>query len=156
MKALTEAEAPKTKTELRSYLGLAAFCGKSIVNLAGRSGSLWKLTTKGVNWNWNTDRQFEYDQIKKSILRTALAYFNQTWDTIIEVDASPIGSAAILWQVNPNDVEEKKIISCWSTRWTTTECNYSQLEKEALGAVLACEKFRLYLIGKTFDIPFFV
>jgi hypothetical protein len=26
------------------------------------------------------------------------------------------------------------------------------VEKEALGAVLACERFRLYLIGKTFDI----
>jgi hypothetical protein len=105
-----------------------------------------------VNWNWNADRHFEFDQIKKSILRTALAYFNQTWDTIIEVDASPIGTAAILRQVNPNDVEERKIISCWSTRLKTTECNYSQVEKEALGAVLACERFRLYLIGKTFDI----
>jgi hypothetical protein len=39
IKALTEAEAPKSKSELRSYLGLAAFCGKSIVNLAGRSGA---------------------------------------------------------------------------------------------------------------------
>ena len=71
----------------------------------GRSDSLWKLTTKGVNWNWNADRQFEFDQIKKSILRTALAYFNQTWDTIIEVDASLIGTAAFLWQENPNDAE---------------------------------------------------
>ena len=152
MKALTEAQSPKTKTELRSYLGLASFVGKSIVNLAGKSGNLWKLTTKGINWLWNEERQDEFDQIKRAIIRTALAYFNKLWNTILEVDASPIGAAAILWQANPDDDVEKKIIACWSTRWTSTELNYSQVEKEALCAVLSCERFRLYLIGKQFLI----
>lgn len=51
-KALLEASVPETKSELRSYLGLASFCGRSIYNLAGVSGHLWNLTNKGVNWSW--------------------------------------------------------------------------------------------------------
>ena len=152
MKALTEAEPPKTKSELRSYLGLASFVGKSIVNLAGKSGNLWKLTTKGVNYEWSVERDEEFKEIKRAILKKALAYFNKEWNTILEVDASPIGAAAILWQANPDDDIERKIIACWSTRWTPTECNYSQVEKEALCAVLSCERFRLYLVGKHFLI----
>lgn len=45
-RALIDAEPPKTKSELRSYLGLASFCGKSIYNLAGKSDHLWKMVRK--------------------------------------------------------------------------------------------------------------
>lgn len=110
------------------------------------------MTKKGVPWEWSAELQAEFDLVKLSILTTALAYFNKSWNTILEVDASPIGAAAILWQANPDDHLEKKIIACWSVRFTETECRYSQVEKEALGKVLACERFRLYLIGKQFLI----
>ena len=32
------------------------------------------------------------------------------------------------------------------------ECRYSQVEREALAAVLACEKHRIYLIGHSFKL----
>ena len=35
---------------------------------------------------------------------------------------------------------------------TETESRYSQTEREALGVIWGCEKFRLYLIGHHFEI----
>jgi len=152
MKALIDAESPKTKSELRSYLGLASFCSKSIYNLAGKALVLWRLVRKGVNYEWTKECQAAFEDVKKSILTTALAYFNKHWNTILEVDASPIGAASVLMQENPSDSEERKIIACWSKRFTPTEEDYSQVEKEALGLVLSCERFRLYLLGQHFKI----
>ena len=40
----------------------------------------------------------------------------------------------------------------WSQQFSDIECRYSQVEKEALAAVLACEKFQIYLIGKHFTL----
>ncbi len=33
-----------------------------------------------------------------------------------------------------------------------TECRYSQMEKEGLAVVWACEKFHLYIYGQPFTI----
>ena len=38
----------------------------------------------------------------------------------------------------------------WSQQFSDIECRYSQVEREALAIVLACEKFQIYLIGKHF------
>jgi hypothetical protein len=35
----------------------------------------------------------------------------------------------------------------WSHSFSDIECRYLQIEKEALAIVLACEKFRIYLVG---------
>ena len=152
LRALLDAEVPQTKSELRSYLGLSSFCGRSIYNLAGVSGKLWHLTKKGTIWEWMPAHQIEFDNLKHNIIAKALGYFDKEWDTILEVDASPIGVAAILCQINPNDRLDRKIIACWSQRFTETETRYSQVEKEALGVVLSCERFRMYLIGAKFLI----
>ena len=86
------------------------------------------------------------------MLSSSLGYFDRDWTTIQEVDANPKGVVAILCQLNPKDKEDRKIVACWSQRFTETEQRYSQVEKEALGVVLACEEFRMYLIACHFFI----
>ena len=49
------------------------------------------------------------------------------------------------------DSTEKKINACWSVRFNETQKKYSQVEREALGVTLACEKWRNYLIGRNFE-----
>ena len=56
----------------------------------------------------------------------------------------------MLYQVEPNKPQSKHIVSFWSKAFSNVEQRYSQVEKEALGVVLACEKFRIYLVGKKF------
>ena len=68
----------------------------------------------------------------------------------MELDASKVGDAGVLRQENPQNRSERKVIAYWSGKLSDTEQRYSQVEREALAAVLACEKFQLYLLGRNF------
>lgn len=68
------------------------------------------------------------------------------------VDASPVDLAVVLAQVNPLDYKDKKVICFQSRLLTEVERRYSQVEKEALAVVWACERLRLYLIGQKFRV----
>jgi hypothetical protein len=81
-----------------------------------------------------------------------MSYFNQKWQTEIVADASPVGLGAILAQANPSNIEERKIVSYASRLLHDTERRYSQIEKEALAAVWACERFHLYIFARKFDL----
>lgn len=152
IKALRDAERPKTQSELRSFLGLANYCSRSIPNLAQKSDLLWQLTRPKQKFIWTADHHYQFNDVKYSIIDKALAYFNKNWITSLEVDASPTGAAAVLYQTNPEDDDDKRIVMFWSQLFTDVERRYSQCEKEALAIVMACEKFRLYLLGKRFNL----
>ena len=52
--------------------------------------------------------------MKTSIIENALGYFNKDWKTYLEVDASSVGTGAVLFQEDPQDIEDEKIIMFWS------------------------------------------
>ena len=152
VKALKEAKLPITQSELRSFLGFANFCSDSIPELAINARLLWKMThsNKPKKIVWTEDLIKRFEMVKDTVSTTALSYFNKDWDTVLEVDAGPEGAGAVLYQTEPGDVNSKHIVCFWSKSFSDVEMRYSQVEKEALGVVLACEKFRLYLVGKKF------
>jgi transposase InsO family protein len=152
VKALREAKSPQTKAELRSFLGLATYCSRYIQKLADKASILWDLCKKNSKWTWSNEHESNFNSIKASICTNALSYFNKDWSTIVEVDASPVGAAAVLIQQNPYDPDDRKVVSFWSQVFSDTEKRYSQVEKEALAVVLACERFRLYIIGNHFTL----
>ena len=55
-------------------------------------------------------------------------------------------------QIDLQDPEVKKIVLFASRGLTPIERKYSQVEREALAVVWACERLKLYLIGKEFDL----
>ena len=55
-------------------------------------------------------------------------------------------------QYDPKAPNDKHIVMYASRTLTDVESRYSQVEKEALGVVWACEKLHLYLYGREFEI----
>ena len=67
-------------------------------------------------------------------------------------DASPIGIGAILTQ-KENSTNAIPRVICYSSRTLSeVEKRYSQIEREALAIMWGCEKYHLYLYGKSFSV----
>ncbi len=90
--------------------------------------------------------QQSFDQAKQALINN-IAYFKLNWKTQVTVDASPVGLGAVLSQYNPEDPRERHIVMYISRSLSLCERKYSQIEKEALSVVWACEWLELYLLG---------
>ena len=75
-----------------------------------------------------------------------LSPYNVNAETKITADASAYGLGAVITQKQSNS--EWRPVAYASRSMTETEKHYSQIEKEALALVWACEKFSDYILGK--------
>ena len=147
--ALRAAEAPKSKEEVRSFLGMVGFNSQFIDNLATISGPLRNLTKKGVNFSWGKAEQAAFKAITNAISETTmLSYFDTQKETALFTDASPIGVNATLVQMDESGCY--KPVNIASRALNETEQNYHQLEREALAMHFGCDRFKMFLQG----IPF--
>ena len=147
--ALRSAEAPKSKEEVRSFLGMAGFNSQFIPDYATISGPLRDLTRKGVNFSWGEAEQTAFKKISNAISEsTMLAYFDTQRETALFTDASPIGVNATLAQMDESGCYRPVNIA--SRALNEAERNYHQLEREAVAMHFGCNRFKMFLQG----IPF--
>ena len=149
---IQSSERPKTKKEVRSFLGLARFYPKFIPNFAEIAVLLSDLTKKGsstkVKWGESQDRSFQTFKallVKPPILQ--LPDFNRTF--IIQTDASDTGIGCVLMQEYDGILHP---VSYASRKLASREQNYSVIEREALAIVWAISKFDFYLYGRQFVV----
>ena len=151
--ALVKAEAPKTPSEVRSFLGLANYCSRFLKDLAKVVYPLRQLTKAGNKWEWNAEHENAFQTVKSSLTTEALAYYDPKLRTELNVDASNVGLGAVFCQYDEVNPEVSKQVVMYASRTLSdVESRYSQVELEALAVVWACERFHLYLIGSQFDI----
>ena len=155
--ALRDAKTPKSPGEISSLLGLSTYCSRFIKDHATITDPLRQLTRKRSNldkspMSWGVKEENALKALKEAATGEILAYFDVKYDTVLIVDASPIGLGAILMQTNPKDNEDVRIIAYASRSLSDVERRYSQLEKECLAMVYGCEKFHIYLYGRKFLI----
>jgi hypothetical protein len=151
-KALRETKAPKNVKELKSFLCTAQYSNRWINDMSTIAEPLWYLTKAQVKWKWTEVEQNAFEKIKDAISTKCLAYFNKEWLTEVIVDASPVGLAAVLVQINTVNLKDRRVVYFASRLLTDVERRYSQCEKEALAAVWGCERFWLYLFGNHFTL----
>ena len=126
---------PSTASEVRSLLGMTSYCSRFIPDYATKTEPLRKLTHKDQPWCWTTEHDRAVNQLKEALSSAPVtAYFAPEKETEISVDASPVGLAAILSQVDPQ-TGERHVITYASRSLTATEQRYSQTEREALAVV---------------------
>ena len=149
---IQSSERPKTKKEVRSFLGLASFYRKFIPNFAEIAVPLSDLTKKGsstkVKWGESQERSFQTLKallVKPPILQ--LPDFNRTF--IIQTDASDTGIGCVLMQEYDGILHP---VSYASRKLASREQNYSVIEREALAIVWAISKFDFYLYGRQFVV----
>ena len=150
LEAIQAAPAPKNIQELRSFLGLLHYYGKFILDLASLVHPLNQLLHSGRStWTWTEECEQAFVLAKKQLTSaTVLAHYNPQYPLCLAADASSYGLGAVISHVFLNGLERP--IAFASRTLTTSERNYSQLEKEALSLVFAVKKFHQYLYGHEF------
>ena len=147
--AVLEAPCPKDVQELRSFLGLIHYYGKLMPNLSTLLHPLNELLKADSKWNWTDACDVAFKEAKKLLASApVLAHYNPSLPICLAGDASAYGIGAVISHILPDGTERP--VAYTSHTLSSTERNYSQLEKEALSLIYGVQKFHQYLYGRQF------
>lgn len=151
VKAIVEAPSPQNVSQLRSFLGLLTYYAKFVPNLANRLKPLHELLNKSKKWEWTKPCEESFNEVKTALAQSeALTHFNPALPVQLACDASPYGVGAVVSHIMPSG--EEKPIAFASRTLSKAECNYAQIEREALAIVFGVKKFHQFLFGRRFTL----
>ena len=149
--AIVKAPTPRSVQELRSFLGLLNYYGRFIPNLASLIHPLNRLLCKDARWNWTKKCAEAFDKAKQALVSSkVLVHYDPSLPLKLAGDASAYGVGAVISHVMKDGSEHP--IAFASRTLTSSERNYSQIEKEALSLVFGVKKFHAYLYGRPFTL----
>lgn len=143
---------PRTKKQIRSFLGLTGYYRQYIPDYATIAAPLYELIKKSQpnNVRWEICHQDAFEKLKEALsTRPILKLPDMSKDFVLQVDASEVGLGAVLMQYK--DGKRWPVLYA-SKKLKRAERNYSVIEKECLAVVWAVSKFYQYLYGKAFVI----
>ena len=122
--------------------------GKFTPNLPEISQPIRELLSSKKTWLWGPQQDDAFEKLKLELIRpTVLALYDVDAMLKISAYASAYGLGAVLLQ-KADKSQEWRPVAFASLALSDTEQRYSQIEKEALATVWACEKFNDYVLGK--------
>ena len=150
MRAILDAPHPTKLSQVQSFIGMCNFYRRFIPNFSDAFAPLYALLKKGAKFEWNDTHTKCFNMIKELFTSSkVLRRFVPTLPIAIESDASSLGIGACLMQRYDDGWYPVQFAS---RMLNEHEINYSQIEREALSVIFACEKFRYYLLGNRFII----
>ena len=148
---------PTNVKELQSYLGSVNYLSKFIPYLSDLRRPLQELLKKENEFCWMSIHDEAFKKLKSAIVKDmTLKYFDANLPIYIETDASKEGIGVVLMQPNPNVQNMSKTtvpnnlrpVYYASKTLTTTESNYSNIEREMLGMVFSVLHFKHFTYGQ--------
>ena len=152
VEAILKAKRPTTKSQVRSFLGLAGYYRKFIPNFAGTATVLTDLTRKGQpnKVSWNSAHETAFQSLKEVLSKQPILCMPDLGKPfILRTDASNEGLGAVLLQ----EMDGSKLPVAYASRkLLPREVRYSVVEKECLGVVWGIQKFHSFLYGRQFTL----
>ncbi|GJX51051.1 putative reverse transcriptase domain-containing protein [Tanacetum coccineum] len=134
-------KAPRTPTEVRSFLGLAEYYRRFIENFSKISKSLTILTQKCKTFDWGEEQELAFQTLKDKLCNAlVLALPDGPEDFGVYYDASGIGLGCVL-------MKRGKVIAYASRQLKIHEENYTTHDLELGAVVFALKIWRHYLSG---------
>lgn len=151
LKGIRDWPAPTTVKGVRAFLGFGNFYRKFISKFSDLARPLNDLTRKDVTWNWTTECQTAFDDLKnRFITAPVLIMPDKTKQFQIESDASKFATGAVLRQQDVNG--DWHPCSYLSQSFNEAQRNYDIYDRELLGIVRALEAWRHYLEGGPYPV----
>ena len=146
--AIAKFPKPSSRTDLRSFFGLANQLGSSTNKLALVLAPLRSLLSTHNDFLWTSAHDEAFLQAKQSLTTApTLAYFDPSRETFLYTDASTLGLGFLLLQKSSEDSSVWNVVQAGSRFLTDTETRYAVIELECLAVAWAIKKCHLFLAG---------
>uniref|UniRef100_A0A8C1RIN6 Gypsy retrotransposon integrase-like protein 1 n=1 Tax=Cyprinus carpio TaxID=7962 RepID=A0A8C1RIN6_CYPCA len=150
--AIATCPRPKTKKEVRQFLGLAGYYRRFIPRYSDLTSPLSDLTKKEVpdTLQWMEQCQQAFTRVKAALCGGPLLHSpNSSLPFLLQTDTLDRGLGAVLSQ----EVEgEDRPVLYISRKLSKRETRYSTIEKECLAIRWAVLTLRYYLLGREFTL----
>ncbi|GJX93564.1 putative reverse transcriptase domain-containing protein [Tanacetum coccineum] len=141
IEAVKNWKAPRTLTEVRSFLGLAGYYRRFIENFSKIAKSLTILTQKSKTFDWGEEHENAFQTLKDRLCNAPILTLpDGPEDFVVYCDASGLGLRCVLMQ-------RGKVIAYASRQLKIHEKNYTTNDLELGAVVFALKIWRHYLYG---------
>ena len=151
IQTITKYPIPTSRKELARFLGMAGYYRNFCLNFSEIAAPLTNLLSKKVKFVWTDDCQMAFDKVKLLLQKSPVLKSpdcEKPFELII--DSSDVGTGSVLVQEASDGLDHP--VSYFSKKFLKYQKNYSVVEKETLGLVLALEHFDVYLGSTPFKI----
>jgi len=142
---------PRTKKQLRSFLGLVSFFRMYVHRYATIAYPLTELlaNTKPDRLDWTSEQQEAFDTLKRALMtKPVLRPPDNKKPYLIMADSSKLALAGILMQPSgTDDSSANHVVAYASRKLLERETHYPVIEREILAIVFSLQKFRQYILG---------
>ncbi|CAC5375560.1 unnamed protein product [Mytilus coruscus] len=133
---------PTDVSGVKRLCGMVQYMAKFLSDLANDLAPIRELTRKDVPWKWSDECEAAFQRVKKRLTEAPiLAYFDANKEVVLQADSSKSGLGAVLLQ-------EGKPVEFASRALKPSECNWAQIEKEAVSMLYGLERFDQYTYGR--------
>ena len=144
IQAILDFPVPKTRKNIRQFIGLAGYYRKFVLNFSDIVCPLTNLLKKNVNFNWDDSCDISFKKLKSILIsHPVLMSPNFSRDFELSIDASDTGIGAMLCQ--KDDLGESHPVAFFSKKLNEPQRKYSTIEKETLALIAALNHFEVYV-----------
>ncbi len=142
-------------TQIQSFIDFCNFYRRFIKNFSKIVHSMIQLIQKKIIFEWNEICQIIFNHMKRCMTETfILRHFDQTCETILEINSFNYVNDKVLSQYN--DEEVLHLIVFYSKNMFSAECNYEIYDKKLLIIIWAFEHWRFKLKLTHISIKMFI
>lgn len=152
IKAINDMPAPRTETEVRSFLGRLNYIGRFIAHLTLTCEPLFKLLRKDTPIVWNNACQEAFDKVKQYLLNPPVLVpptLGRPLIMYLAIHDTAIG--CVLGQHDESGRKERAIYYL-SKKFHEYELKYTMLEKTCCALVCATQRLRHYMLAFTIQL----
>ena len=137
-------EKPTNKKELESFLGLINFYSRYLPRYSELIEPFVEMSKTNREFIWMQEQNRAFEALKKALSsKPVIKIFDPKKEVTLTNDISECAIAAVISQ-------ESHQIMYLSRKLLSAECNYSNIEKEALAIVWNMASAQNFLLGKRF------
>ena len=144
IKAILDMPAPRTKREIRGFLGRLQYISRFIAKLTDIGEPVFHLLRKNQPKVWNDDYQHAFEKIKESLLSSVvLVPPIPRHPLFLYLSNSNMALGCMIAQLD--DSGKERVVYYLSKRMLEYECRYIMIERLRLALVWATRRLRHYV-----------